>query len=113
MRIYDPRIGKFLPVNPLTKSYPELTPYQFASNCPIEAIDLDGGEALHISYKGLPAPSMLILIFAFNTAEVNSSLVNQLLITICCTNFKLAGNEASEALFFVIRATLALEAYNP
>lgn len=52
MRIYDPRIGKFLSVNPLTKSYPELTLYQFASNCPIEAIDLDGGEARHISYKG-------------------------------------------------------------
>jgi RHS repeat-associated protein len=44
-RIYDPRIGKFLSTDPLFKSYPELTPYQFASNCPIEAIDLDGLEA--------------------------------------------------------------------
>lgn len=44
-RIYNPRIGKFLSVDPLTPSYPELTPYQFASNTPIEAIDLDGLES--------------------------------------------------------------------
>ncbi len=43
-RIYDPRIGKFLSVDPLTKQYPMLTPYQFASNCPISGIDLDGLE---------------------------------------------------------------------
>ncbi|MBT1706467.1 polymorphic toxin-type HINT domain-containing protein, partial [Chryseosolibacter indicus] len=44
-RIYNPSIGKFLSVDPLTKEYPELTPYQFASNTPIQAIDLDGLEA--------------------------------------------------------------------
>jgi RHS repeat-associated protein len=44
MRISDPRIGRFLSVDPLTKGYPELTPYQFASNSPIAGIDLDGGE---------------------------------------------------------------------
>lgn len=33
-------------MDPLTRSYPELTPYQFASNTPIWAIDLDGLEAL-------------------------------------------------------------------
>jgi RHS repeat-associated protein len=44
MRIYDPRLGKFLSVDPITKDYPELTPYQFASNSPILGIDLDGLE---------------------------------------------------------------------
>jgi len=44
MRIYDPRLGKFLSVDPLTKKYPQLTPYQFASNSPICSIDLDGLE---------------------------------------------------------------------
>jgi RHS repeat-associated protein len=43
-RIYDYRIAKFLSVDPLTKEYPELTPYQFASNTPIKAVDLDGLE---------------------------------------------------------------------
>ncbi|MCB0738597.1 MAG: RHS repeat-associated core domain-containing protein, partial [Bacteroidetes bacterium] len=43
-RIYNPRIGKFLSVDPLTSSYPWYTPYQFAGNTPIAAIDLDGLE---------------------------------------------------------------------
>jgi len=44
MRIYDPRIGKFLSVDPLFKSYPWYTPYQFAGNKPISSIDMDGLE---------------------------------------------------------------------
>ncbi len=56
-RIYNPRLGKFLSVDPLTNKYPELTPYQFASNMPIIAIDLDGEEAkiviiYHSSFTG-------------------------------------------------------------
>ena len=43
-RIYNPGIGKFLSVDPLTKSYPWYTPYQFAGNKPIWAVDLDGLE---------------------------------------------------------------------
>lgn len=43
-RVYNPRLGKFLSVDPLTKSYPWYTPYQFAGNMPISAIDLDGLE---------------------------------------------------------------------
>ena len=45
-RVYDPKVAKFLSVDPLTKSYPWYTPYQFAGNKPIYAIDLDGGEEL-------------------------------------------------------------------
>ena len=44
MRIYDPRLGRFLSVDPLAKTYPWYTPYQFAGNKPIWAIDLDGAE---------------------------------------------------------------------
>jgi RHS repeat-associated protein len=45
-RIYDPRLNRFLSVDPLTKKFAMLTPYQFASNNPIWAIDLDGLEAV-------------------------------------------------------------------
>ena len=45
MRIYDPRLVRFLSVDPITNDYPELTPYQFASNSPIANIDMDGKEA--------------------------------------------------------------------
>jgi hypothetical protein len=41
----DPRIARFFAVDPLSKSYPELTPYQFASNTTIWARELEGLEA--------------------------------------------------------------------
>lgn len=43
-RIYDPRVGRFLSVDRMTYSYPQLTPYQVASNRPIDGSDLDGNE---------------------------------------------------------------------
>jgi RHS repeat-associated protein len=49
MRIYDPRAVRFLSVDPLQKKYPELTPYQYASNSPIDGIDLDGLEVFAIN----------------------------------------------------------------
>ena len=45
MRIYDSRLGRFLSVDPLTMGFAMLSPYQFASNTPISAIDIDGKEA--------------------------------------------------------------------
>ena len=44
-RIYDPRVARFKSVDPLIKSYPWFTPYQFAGNKPINSIDLDGLES--------------------------------------------------------------------
>ena len=49
-RIYNPRIAKFLSVDPLTKSYPWYTPYQFAGNKPVWAIDMDGLEEYIFQY---------------------------------------------------------------
>jgi RHS repeat-associated protein len=43
-RIYSPGLGRFLSVDPISQSYPWYTPYQFAGNMPIVAIDLDGLE---------------------------------------------------------------------
>jgi len=43
-RIYNPRLGKFLSVDPLSSSYPYYTPYQYAGNKPIMSIDRDGLE---------------------------------------------------------------------
>ena len=51
MRIYDSRLGRFLSVDPITNQYPELTPYQFASNRPIQGIDLDGLEFFPMNPK--------------------------------------------------------------
>ncbi len=43
-RIYNPQIGKFLSVDPLTMNFPWYSPYHFAGNRPIWAVDLDGRE---------------------------------------------------------------------
>ena len=81
-RIYNPRIGRFLSVDPLTNKYPELTPYQFASNMPIIAIDLDGEEAkIVIIYHGnngianryeRTVPSFRMVTSMFQTEVVNT-----------------------------------------
>ncbi len=44
MRLYNPALGKFLSVDPLSKEFPWYAPYQFAGNKPIWATDLDGAE---------------------------------------------------------------------
>lgn len=38
-------------MDPLAPEYPELTPYQFASNTPIESIDLDGLERFNATHS--------------------------------------------------------------
>ena len=45
-RVYNPRLGRFLSVDPLAPEYPELTPYQYASNSPEMNIDRDGEEGV-------------------------------------------------------------------
>ena len=44
-RIYDTRMARFWSVDPITKDFPMLSPFQFASNTPVWAIDMDGLEA--------------------------------------------------------------------
>jgi RHS repeat-associated protein len=63
-RVYDPRLGKFLSVDPLTKKFPMLTPYQFASNTPIQAIDLDGLEGLVVVKMDKPPTNFNKTVFA-------------------------------------------------
>lgn len=45
-RVHDPRIGRFLSVDPLSAEYPWNSTYAFAENRPIEGIDLEGAEFL-------------------------------------------------------------------
>jgi hypothetical protein len=47
-RIYNPAIARFLSVDPLARSYPWYTPYQFAGNKPTIAIDIDGLEDIEL-----------------------------------------------------------------
>jgi RHS repeat-associated protein len=67
MRIYDPRLGRFLSVDPLTRDFPELTPFQFGSCNPIQNIDLDGLEGS--SGNGAPTNTQPPQLIRGNTAH--------------------------------------------
>jgi hypothetical protein len=54
MRIYDPRLGRFLTFDPLSKEYSDLSPYHFAGNNPIQNLDKDGGEPLDYRSNWIP-----------------------------------------------------------
>ncbi len=84
MRIYDTRIGKFLSVDPIAIYYPELTPYQFASNGPIQYIDLDGLEAALPAYaKGADYdPERPAWIREQKTSKQNQQLARNMLLTV-------------------------------
>ncbi len=41
-RIYDPRLGRFLSIDPRTREYPWQTPYAYHANSPISQVDYLG-----------------------------------------------------------------------
>jgi RHS repeat-associated protein len=98
MRVYDPRLGKFLSVDPLTKGYPELTPYQFASNTPIVGIDQDGGEIQAVTdwladkAKAAGNPMLSGFIRSFGAGDFNT-LAADLARDVATGNFKAAGGK--------------------
>ncbi len=71
MRIYDTRLGKFLTIDPLTNQYPFYSSYQFASNCPIMAIDIDGLETT-VTINGVERK-----VYFANDAELNRRIIAQ------------------------------------
>jgi RHS repeat-associated protein len=46
LRIYDPRLGKFLSIDPLASDFPYWGPYNYAANSPILVIDDGGGNPI-------------------------------------------------------------------
>jgi RHS repeat-associated protein len=56
-RIYNPGLGKWLSADPLESKYPSLSPYNFVSNSPLNAIDPDGKLIIFINgLWGFPTP---------------------------------------------------------
>ncbi|MBT0813143.1 RHS repeat-associated core domain-containing protein [Litoribacter ruber] len=41
-RIYDPKVGRWLSVDPLADKYPSISPFAFVTNSPLRFIDPDG-----------------------------------------------------------------------
>jgi len=50
-RMHDPRIGRFLSIDPLSNNYPHYTPYSFSGNKVINAVELEGLEESVVIYN--------------------------------------------------------------
>ena len=48
-RVHDPRLGRFLSIDPLTKDYPWNSPYAFSENRVVDGVELEGAEYLDAS----------------------------------------------------------------
>jgi len=48
-RMYDPRLGRFMSVDPIGKNYPHSSPFAYAENSPIQCIDLEGLEKYKVT----------------------------------------------------------------
>ncbi len=77
-RIYYPELGKFLSTDPLIvfqQKYPELSSFQFASNMPICAIDLDGLEAYYtadgkfLEWRGIKGDNSPVVLVTYTTVN--------------------------------------------
>ena len=55
-RIYDSRLGRWLSRDPLAEKYPNASPYNFALNNPVAAIDPDGKLVIFVNGYRLAAP---------------------------------------------------------
>jgi RHS repeat-associated protein len=50
-RVHDPRLGRFLSVDPLAPDYPWNSPYAFSENRVIDAVELEGAEKYDFRLK--------------------------------------------------------------
>lgn len=71
-RMHDPRLGRFLSIDPLAPDYPHNSPYAFSENRVIDAVELEGAEALELS-KVRAYNDGCILTFTMDT-EVENNL---------------------------------------
>ncbi len=71
---------RFLSVDPIAREYPELTPYQFAANRPIIAIDIDGLEDWIVNVNGdaINLPRALKETGVFNGPWANQAIAQQM-----------------------------------
>jgi len=72
-RIYNPSLGKFLSVDPLTMEYPWFSPFQFAGNRPIDCIDLEGKEPYKDGYQFTSTDPKMALYNSSNVVDMSKT----------------------------------------
>ena len=75
-RVHDPRIGRFLSVDPLSYQYPYFSPYTFSGNIVIHMLELEGLEPSSLISKGKVASHVNILLsigFGLSSASISET----------------------------------------
>jgi RHS repeat-associated protein len=78
-RIYNPQIGRFLSVDPLTKIYPSWSPYPFAMNRPIDGVDIDGKEWTSVTEDNVTKFKVVINVYNASTMVTDKTEIENLL----------------------------------
>lgn len=74
-RIYNPNLGRFLSVDPLSPNFPWYTPYQFSGNLPTRFTDLDGKETFDEMMNGfVTASNAALKIYGEYENQIDASL---------------------------------------
>ncbi|MEZ4755614.1 MAG: RHS repeat-associated core domain-containing protein [Flavobacteriales bacterium] len=108
-RLYDPRVGRWLSLDPLLQEYPSIGPYTFVMNMPIAARDPDGKRVWLVNQKAVKAFRALISSYGnegqvaramniradFNTGKVSSYDVNPMTERQFSRNLRDAGVDLS------------------
>ncbi|MCB9163937.1 MAG: hypothetical protein H6592_05810 [Flavobacteriales bacterium] len=108
-RMYDPRVGRWLSLDPLLQEYPSIGPYTFVMNMPIAARDPDGKRVWLVNQKAVKAFRALISSYGnegqvaramniradFNTGKVSSFDVNPMTERQFSRNLRDAGVDLS------------------
>ena len=92
--MHDPRLGRFLSIDPLAPDYPWNSPYAFSENRVIDAIELEGLESYVVHNKYQPDGSWFTVIQVVQMGN-NGPLVNQ--------NVQDLENEAQYSMYKVLR----------
>ncbi len=111
-RLYNPALGKLLSVDPLTKSYPWYTPYQFAGNKPIKYIDLDGLEE-YDPMKDQNYSSRLILTGLYDVKHAGLNTIFRILTLDTRAGYKQDANGTNqfETVYFEPETDFALRGF--
>ena len=90
-RNYDPQIGRFVQLDPLSSSFPYLSPYQYAGCDPVLNVDLDGLEPM--------LPTVVVTHVEF-TAGISNALVGQAINFILTDGTRFLGNFGNNAVIY-------------
>jgi RHS repeat-associated protein len=73
LRMYDVRIAKFMSLDLVSNKFPSLSPYQYASNRPIDGIDLEGAENYSYLYKITDKGAVLLSVVDYTKTEYHNN----------------------------------------